>query len=132
MLHADLDTQHGDDLDNLRTPLPLTERQRTLVGLSALSSVQAMTQVRRNCSPDMERCRTGSARAAHGLSYGARVRRTPRRSGRPGCSTHRITPAQPLQAPCSGWPNAAHRHPQPVTDLLVAQRGVTGQQLQKL
>jgi hypothetical protein len=44
LLHADLDTDHGDDLDNLLDSLPLTEQQRTLMGLSAISSVQLITQ----------------------------------------------------------------------------------------
>jgi hypothetical protein len=44
LLHADLDTQHGDDLDDLLDSLPLTDQQRTLMGLSAISSVQLMTQ----------------------------------------------------------------------------------------
>jgi hypothetical protein len=46
MLHADLDIRHGDDLDDLLNSLPLTEQQRTLMGLSAISSVQLMTQAR--------------------------------------------------------------------------------------
>ncbi len=46
LLHADLDTHHGDDLDDLLDSLPLTEQQRTLVGLSALASVQLLTQAR--------------------------------------------------------------------------------------
>jgi pyrroloquinoline quinone (PQQ) biosynthesis protein C len=44
LLHADLDTQHGDDLDDLLDSLALTEQQRTLLGLSAISSVQLMAQ----------------------------------------------------------------------------------------
>ena len=44
LLHADLDTHHGDDLDDLLDSLPLTEQQRTLMGLSAISSVQLITQ----------------------------------------------------------------------------------------
>jgi hypothetical protein len=46
LLHADLDIHHGDVLDDLLDSLPLTEQQRTLVGLSAISSVQLMTQAR--------------------------------------------------------------------------------------
>ena len=46
MLHADLDIHHGDDLDDLLNSLPLTEQQRTLMGISAISSVQLMTQAR--------------------------------------------------------------------------------------
>ena len=46
LLHADLDTQHGDDLDDLLDSLPLTEQQRTLMGLSAMSSVQLISQAR--------------------------------------------------------------------------------------
>jgi hypothetical protein len=46
LLHADLDTQHGDDLDALLDSLPLTEQQRTLIGLSAMTSVQLMAQAR--------------------------------------------------------------------------------------
>jgi hypothetical protein len=44
LLHADLDTHHRDDLDDLLDSLPLTEQQQTLMGLSALSSVQLITQ----------------------------------------------------------------------------------------
>jgi len=46
LLHADLDTQHGDDLDDLLDSLPLTDQQRTLIGLSAMSSVQLITRAR--------------------------------------------------------------------------------------
>jgi hypothetical protein len=44
LLHADLDSHHGDDLDDLLDSLPLTEQQRTLIGLNAIASVQLMTQ----------------------------------------------------------------------------------------
>jgi hypothetical protein len=43
-LHADLDPQHRNDLDDLLDSLPLTEQQRTLIGLSAITSVQLYTQ----------------------------------------------------------------------------------------
>jgi hypothetical protein len=43
-LHADLDPHHRNDLDDLLDSLPLTEQQRTLVGLSAITSVQLFTQ----------------------------------------------------------------------------------------
>jgi len=43
-LHADLDTEHGDDLDDLLDALPLTEQQRTLIGVSAITSVQLFAQ----------------------------------------------------------------------------------------
>jgi len=46
LLHAELDTHHGDDLDDLLDSLPLTEQQRTLMGLSAICSVQLITQAR--------------------------------------------------------------------------------------
>ena len=46
LLHADLDIQHGHDLDELLDSLPLTEQQRTLMGLSAMSSVQLITKAR--------------------------------------------------------------------------------------
>src|SRR5262249_5851607 len=46
LLHADLDPHHGDDLDDLLDSLPLTEQQRTLMGLSAMSSVQLISQAR--------------------------------------------------------------------------------------
>jgi hypothetical protein len=46
LLHADLDPHHGDDLDHLLNSLPLTEQQLTLVGLSAIASVQLITQAR--------------------------------------------------------------------------------------
>jgi Iron-containing redox enzyme len=44
LMHADLDPHHGDDLDDLLDSLPLTEQQRTLIGLNAIASVQLMTQ----------------------------------------------------------------------------------------
>jgi hypothetical protein len=44
LFHADLDPHHGDDLDDLVDSLPLTEQQRTLIGLNAIASVQLMTQ----------------------------------------------------------------------------------------
>ncbi|HEX6757618.1 MAG TPA: iron-containing redox enzyme family protein, partial [Propionibacteriaceae bacterium] len=44
LLHADLDPHHGDDLDHLLDSLPLTEQQLTLIGLSAIASVQLITQ----------------------------------------------------------------------------------------
>jgi hypothetical protein len=43
-LHADLDPHHAGDLDDLLDALPLTEQQRTLIGLSAMTSVQLFTQ----------------------------------------------------------------------------------------
>jgi len=43
-LHADLDPHHGDDLDAFLDSLSLTEQQRTLIGLSAITSVQLITQ----------------------------------------------------------------------------------------
>lgn len=46
LLHADLDPHHGDVLDDLLDSLPLTEQQRTLMGLSAISSVQLVSQAR--------------------------------------------------------------------------------------
>jgi hypothetical protein len=46
LLHADLDSHHGVDLDDLLDSLPLTERQRTLIGVSAIASVQLITQAR--------------------------------------------------------------------------------------
>jgi hypothetical protein len=42
--HTDLDEHHGDDLDDLLDSLPLTEQQRTLIGVSALTSVQLLAQ----------------------------------------------------------------------------------------
>jgi hypothetical protein len=42
-LHGELDPHHGEELDELLDSLPLTEPQRTVLGLSAISSVQAMT-----------------------------------------------------------------------------------------
>lgn len=47
LLHADLDTGHGKDLEDLLNSLPLTEQQRTLVGVSAISSVELMTRARK-------------------------------------------------------------------------------------
>jgi hypothetical protein len=44
LLHADLDSDHSDDLDALLDSLPLTDQQRTLIGLSAIASVQLITQ----------------------------------------------------------------------------------------
>jgi hypothetical protein len=46
LLHAELDAHHGDDLDDLLDSLPLTDQQQTLMGLSAISSVQLVTQAR--------------------------------------------------------------------------------------
>jgi len=43
-LHADLDPHHGDEFDDLLDSLPLSEQQRTLMGLSAMASVQMCTQ----------------------------------------------------------------------------------------
>jgi len=47
LLHADLDTNHGKDLDDLLDSLPLTEQQRTIMGVSAINSVELMTQARK-------------------------------------------------------------------------------------
>ena len=44
LFHADLDPHHGDDVDDLLDSLPLTEQQRTLIGLNAIASVQLITQ----------------------------------------------------------------------------------------
>jgi hypothetical protein len=58
-LHADLDPHHRNDLDDLLDSLPLTEQQRTLIGLSAITSVQLFTQAQeellRNEPPTAER-----------------------------------------------------------------------------
>jgi hypothetical protein len=43
-LHADLDPHHGQDLDDVLDRLPLTHQQRTLIGVSALTSVEAFAQ----------------------------------------------------------------------------------------
>lgn len=40
LLHADLDQGHRDELDDLLDALPLTDAQRSLVGVSALSTVE--------------------------------------------------------------------------------------------
>ncbi|TKJ17957.1 iron-containing redox enzyme family protein [Blastococcus sp. CCUG 61487] len=40
LLHAELDPHHGAELDELLDALPLTDAQRNLVGLSAITSVQ--------------------------------------------------------------------------------------------
>jgi hypothetical protein len=42
-LHGELDPHHGEELDQVLDSLPLTENQRTALGLSAISSVQHMT-----------------------------------------------------------------------------------------
>jgi hypothetical protein len=44
LLHADLDPHHGDELDDLVDSLPLSDQQRTLVGLSAMASVELMAR----------------------------------------------------------------------------------------
>jgi hypothetical protein len=44
LLHADLDPHHRDELDELLDSLPMTDAQRTLVGVSALTSVQLYAQ----------------------------------------------------------------------------------------
>lgn len=46
LLHADLDTGHRQDLDDLLDSLPLTDQQRTLVSVSALRSLLLITQAR--------------------------------------------------------------------------------------
>jgi pyrroloquinoline quinone (PQQ) biosynthesis protein C len=43
-LHADLDPHHGEELDELLDALPVDESQRTLMGLSAITSVQLCAQ----------------------------------------------------------------------------------------
>jgi pyrroloquinoline quinone (PQQ) biosynthesis protein C len=43
-LHGELDPHHGEELDEVLDSLPLTEQQRTALGLSAISSVQHMTE----------------------------------------------------------------------------------------
>lgn len=42
--HAELDPQHGEELDAVLDALPLTDRQRLALGLSGISSVQRMTE----------------------------------------------------------------------------------------
>jgi hypothetical protein len=44
LLHADLDLHHGEELDSLVDSLPLSDQQRTLVGLSAMASVQLLAR----------------------------------------------------------------------------------------
>jgi hypothetical protein len=53
VLHTDLDDSHGDDLDDLLDSLPLTEQQRTLIGVSALTSVQLLAQAQQEL---LDRC----------------------------------------------------------------------------
>lgn len=43
-LHGELDPHHGEELDAVLDSLPLTDRQRIVLGLSGLSSVQHMTE----------------------------------------------------------------------------------------
>jgi hypothetical protein len=50
-LHADLDPHHGDELDDVLDSLPLTEQQRTLLGLSALTSVQLISRAQQELLP---------------------------------------------------------------------------------
>ena len=42
-LHGELDPHHGQELDEVLDSLPLTDAQRTSLGLSAIASVQQMT-----------------------------------------------------------------------------------------
>lgn len=42
-LHGELDPQHGEELDAVINSLPLTHSQRTVLGMSAIASVQGMT-----------------------------------------------------------------------------------------
>lgn len=42
-LHGELDPHHGDELDAVLDSLLLTEPQRTVMGMSAIASVQGMT-----------------------------------------------------------------------------------------
>jgi hypothetical protein len=42
-LHGELDPHHGEELDEVLNSLPLIEQQRTALGLSAIASVQHMT-----------------------------------------------------------------------------------------
>jgi hypothetical protein len=42
-LHAELDPHHGEELDAVLDSLVLTEQQRSLLGMSAIASVQGMT-----------------------------------------------------------------------------------------
>lgn len=53
VLHTELDDAHGDDLDDLLDSLPLTQRQRTLIGVSALTSVQLLAQAQQEL---LDRC----------------------------------------------------------------------------
>jgi pyrroloquinoline quinone (PQQ) biosynthesis protein C len=43
-MHAELDPHHGQELDEVVDSLPLTPSQRTVLGLSAISSVQLLTR----------------------------------------------------------------------------------------
>jgi hypothetical protein len=56
LFHADLDTGHGDDLDALLDSLPVTEQQRALMGISAISSVQLLTQAEQELLLVERRC----------------------------------------------------------------------------
>ncbi|MDP8904642.1 MAG: iron-containing redox enzyme family protein [Chloroflexota bacterium] len=44
-LHGELDPRHGEELDHVLDTLPLTDGQRTVLGLSAIASVHGMTAV---------------------------------------------------------------------------------------
>src|SRR5918992_1591985 len=43
-MHAELDPRHGQELDEVLDSLPLTPAQRTVLGLSAIASVQLLTR----------------------------------------------------------------------------------------
>ena len=73
LLHADLDTQHGDDLDDLLDSLPLTEQQRTLMGLlSAMSSVQLISQAREELLDRFWSTRPAASGPCHGRARSRR------------------------------------------------------------
>jgi len=44
LLHSDLDPHHGDQLDELLDTLPVSDQQRTLMGISGMTSVHLCTQ----------------------------------------------------------------------------------------
>lgn len=58
-LHAELDPHHGAELDDLLDSLPLTDRQRNMMGLSAITSVQlaaaALQELLDRAAPDIRR-----------------------------------------------------------------------------
>lgn len=62
LAHADLDPHHGAELDAVVDGLPLSDDQRTLLGVSALTSAALLTQAMTDLLPDAGAVPAGEAR----------------------------------------------------------------------